>query len=191
MIVPEDKINQSDFEKYRNYLKFLARVHLSSQYSIKMDISDVVQQSLLTAFENKHQFRGSTNEEKLAWFRSILIRIVQHAARKLNAQKRDIKREQSIEQSFDASSMSLLKTLKASESSPCQRAMTEEQSLQLMNAMEQLPDDQRQALILKYWQGKSMQEMAQSMNKSISAIGGLLHRANKNLRKSINSPDKS
>ena len=156
-----------------------------------MDPSDVVQQSLLTAFEKKHQFRGSTNEEKLAWFRIILIRTVGHAVRKLNAQKCDIKLEQSIEQSFDASSMSLLKTLKASESSPSQRAMTEEQSLQLMNAMEQLPDEQRQALILKYWQGKSMQEMAQSMDKSISAIGSLLHRANKNLRKSINPPDKS
>ena len=67
--------------------------------------------------------------------------------------------------------------------------MTQEQILELMNAIEQLPQDQRQVLILKYWNGASLQEMALSMNKSISAIAGLLHRATKELRKKINPTD--
>ena len=50
-------------------------------------------------------------------------------------------------------------------------------------AMTKLPDNQRTAFLLMYFQELSYKEIAETMNLSISSIESLLHRAKVNLRK--------
>ncbi len=85
-----------DFGKYRGYLKFLARTYLSTNYQAKLDLSDVIQQSLLCAVQARGQFKGTTEQEWLAWLRKILIHTVKRFVRDLNAQMRDVKRERRL-----------------------------------------------------------------------------------------------
>ena len=54
-------------EKFRDYLRLLARVQLDPRLRGKLDPSDVVQQTLLEAFEKREQFCGTTNGELAAW----------------------------------------------------------------------------------------------------------------------------
>jgi len=60
------------FDQFRNYLKTLARVHVSSALRGKTDASDLVQETFLRAHEAFALFRGSTEAELAAWLRSIL-----------------------------------------------------------------------------------------------------------------------
>ena len=58
-----------------------------------------------------------------------------------------------------------------------------EQSRRILNALNDLPSSQRLAIVLKIYDGLSYHEIAQLMNRSVSAVDSLLIRAKKNLRK--------
>jgi RNA polymerase sigma-70 factor (ECF subfamily) len=83
-------------ERYRQYLVVLADRQLDSRLRGKLDASDVVQQTLLEAHENKEHFRGTHEAELIAWLRKILANNLLDAIRGLRRQKRDVAREQSL-----------------------------------------------------------------------------------------------
>ena len=60
-----------------------------------------------------------------------------------------------------------------------------EQSVQLLNALSELPTSQRLAIVLKIYDDMSYQEISKIMDRSISAVDSLLIRAKKNLRKKL------
>jgi RNA polymerase sigma-70 factor, ECF subfamily len=60
-----------------------------------------------------------------------------------------------------------------------------ELSLQVKNALEELPTSQRAALILKVYDDLSYHEISQILGRSISAVDSLLIRAKKNLHKKL------
>jgi DNA-directed RNA polymerase specialized sigma24 family protein len=63
-------------DRFRSYLKFLARVQLDPRLRAKLDDSDLVQQTLLQAHRAIGQFRGSTAEELAGWLRQILAGVL-------------------------------------------------------------------------------------------------------------------
>ena len=77
-------------ERYRDYLRLLARLQLDPRLYGKVDPSDLVQQTLLKAHQALHQYRGSTSAEEAAWLRQILARTLANAVRDLARAKRDI-----------------------------------------------------------------------------------------------------
>ncbi len=68
---------------------------------------------------------------------------------------------------------------------PEDRLIDSEQSVQLLNALNELPTSQRLAIVLKIYDEMSYQEISQIMDRSISAVDSLLIRAKKNLRKKL------
>ncbi len=174
--------NDVEYTKYRSYLQFLAKTYLSTRYRGRFDQSDIVQRTMLNAFTDREQFLGRTEAELIAWLKTILIRQIAQATREARTQKRDIKREQSIEASIDASSMRMGIFLTSKLSSPSQQAVRHENIVAIADALEFLPENQRQVLVLRYWEGMTIQKVAESLGKSTPAIAGLLHRASKKLR---------
>lgn len=177
-----DIAQSKEFLEYRGYLQFLARHHLSMRFHGKLDYSDIVQQTLLNAYATHAQCKGTSEGERLAWLRQILVRNVARATRDLNVQKRDIKRERSIEADIDASSMRLEEFLMDSQSGPSQSLARRDRVCVIANAIESLPDEQRQVIMLRFWDGKTLKEVGESLGKSTSSVAGLLHRATKKLR---------
>ncbi len=170
-------------ESYRDYLFLLARVQLAHQFPGRIDPSDLVQQTLLKAYQNRDQFRGSSEPEQMAWLRAILANTLADAVRKISP-KGGV-REWSLEASLEQSSRNLEAILAAKQTSPSQRVIRHEQLTRLADAIAQLPDDQRQAVELRHLQGLATVEIAQKMNRSVAAIGGLLHRGLRALRVSM------
>ena len=169
-------------DRYRAYLRLLARLNLDPRLRGKLDPSDIVQQTLLQAFQGLTQFRGKTPGELAAWLRQILARNLAMAVRDFKRGKRDVARERSIEQAIDASSSRLDAWLTSEETSPGQQAIANEQALRLADALEALPDAQREALVLQHWQGWSLAQIGQHLGRSPEAAAGLIKRGLKRLR---------
>jgi len=68
---------------------------------------------------------------------------------------------------------------------PEDRLIDSEQSVQLLNALNELPTSQRLAIVLKIYNGLSYHEIAKIMDRSVSAVDSLLIRAKNNLRKKL------
>jgi RNA polymerase sigma-70 factor (ECF subfamily) len=175
-------------ERYRTYLRLLARAHLRSQLRGRLDDSDVVQQTLLEAHRHAGQYRGTTSGELAAWLRQILARQLANALRDETRQRRDVRRQRSLEEAVEQSSARLEQWLAAEQSSPSQHVERDEQLLRLAGALPELPEGQREAVEMRYLHGLSLQEIAEQLGRTPEAVAGLLHRGLEALRRRLEGP---
>jgi RNA polymerase sigma-70 factor, ECF subfamily len=166
-------------DQYRDYLLLLARQVLDPWLQGKLDASDIVQKTLLEAYQGIANFRGQSKNELAARLRTILTRNVTDAARKFG---REVGHERSLEAALEESSLRLEQWLATDQSSPSQQAMRQELLLCLAQALAQLPPDQRTAVEMKHLQGRSVNEIAERVGRTEEAVGGLLRRGLRKLR---------
>jgi RNA polymerase sigma-70 factor, ECF subfamily len=179
-----------DLERFRAYLVLLARLEISPRLRDKVDLSGVVQQTLLEAHQGLIGYPGGpkTEAEMTAWLRSILSHNLADVLRKLTARKRDVRREWSLEKALDQSSSRLEQWLTVDQSSPSQRAIRQEEILRMAATLATLPEGQRRAIELHHLQGWPLAEIAAELNTTKAAVAGLLHRGLKNLRMQLDPP---
>ena len=169
-------------ERFRSYLHLLARLQLQGRPPARLDPSDVVQQTLLEAHRQRGQFRGQTDVERAAWLRQILAHNLADAARRLHRDKRDVRRERSLEKELEQSSAQLGLWLAAEQSSPSGQAACHEEAVRLAGALAELPEEQREALVLQHWHGRSLDEIGRHLGRSPAAVAGLIKRGLRQLR---------
>jgi RNA polymerase sigma-70 factor (ECF subfamily) len=179
---PEDAWH---LERYRDYLRLLARLHLSPRLRSKLDPSDVVQLTLLKAHQHREQFRGQ-GLERAAWLRRILANTLADAAREFGGAKRNVVLEQSLEAALQQSSARLEAFLGPQPSSPSEEAMRHEALVRLAAVLAELPDDQRTTVELHHLQGCAVAEVATHLGRTEAAVAGLLRRGLKKLRELLN-----
>jgi RNA polymerase sigma-70 factor (ECF subfamily) len=171
-----------ELRKYRAYLDVLARLQVDRRLQGKIDLSGVVQQTLLEAHQAEEQLQGRSGAEKAAWLRRTLAHNLADEVRRLTRGRRDIRREQSLEHALEQSSARLEAWLVAETASPSQKAERQEQALHLAGALGRLPEEQRRAVELRHLKGLSIAEVAAELGCSRSAVVGLLNRGVKRLR---------
>ena len=176
-------------ESFRAYLLLLARLQLGDRLKGKLDASDLVQQTLLDAHRQRHQFRGHSAAEMAAWLRRMLACNLADAQRALGREKRDVARERSLEAALEQSSGCLESWLAAEQSSPSARVVRGEELTRLADALESLPEAQREALVRHYWQGKTLAAVAAELERTPAAVAGLLQRGLKTLRTLLTEPE--
>jgi RNA polymerase sigma-70 factor (ECF subfamily) len=172
-------------DRFRDYLCLLARVQLDPRWQAKVDPSDVVQQTLLKAHQARDQFQGGDAAKQAAWLRRILANTLANVFRDLGRGKRDAALERSLEQALDDSSARLEAWLVADQPSPSEEAMRHEQLVQLAVALEHLPDDQREAVVLRHCHSWSVQQISAHMGRSLAAVASLLRRGLKQMRQQL------
>lgn len=171
-----------ELDRYRSYLQMLARAEIAPQIRRRVEPSDIVQQTLFEAYQKRELFRGHTDGELAQWLRQMLLHNVLDATRALRRQKRDIGRERVLGTMLHDSSSHLADVLAADHTSPSQQVSKTEQVLRLAEAISQLPQDQQDAVVLHHLQGKSLAELATILDRSQTAVAGLLYRGLKRLR---------
>jgi RNA polymerase sigma-70 factor (ECF subfamily) len=172
-------------EDYRDYLHLLARLQLDARLQGKLDPSDVVQQTLAKAHQNRDQFRGRTAAEQAAWLRRILANNLVDAVRKY---QREVPFDFAPEHAVHESSARLEAWLAAEQSSPSERVGHEEQLLRLAAALARLPDDQRVVVELHHLKQDAVADIAHRLGKTEAAVAGLLRRGLKKLRQLLHEP---
>jgi RNA polymerase sigma-70 factor (ECF subfamily) len=165
-----------DLERFRHYLSLLARLQLDTRLQGKVDLSGVVQQTLLEAHQAWNQLERMDRARQAAWLRKALARNLTDEVRKLITAARDVGRERSLEAAVEESSARLEGWLVAEQSSPSEQAERNEQLLRLAQALAQLPEDQRNAVELHHLKGLPLGEVAGRLERSKGAVGKLLYR---------------
>jgi RNA polymerase sigma-70 factor (ECF subfamily) len=186
-MAPEHSITGLKLERYRGYLRLLAKSTVDPRLQQRLEPSDLVQQTLLNAYQKRDQFRGSTDAELAGWLRQVLMHQVTDALRGLNRDKRDIARERSLEARIEESFSRVDQWLVSEQPTPSMGAAKAEEKLRLADAMLALPHDQYQAIALHYLQGRSLAEVAGRLKRSRAAVAGLLHRGLKGLKATLES----
>lgn len=174
-------IDDQTIERFRAYLRLLASSQVDTWLGGRVDASDIVQQTMLDAVVRRDQFRGSTEGELVAWLRAILSNNMIDAVRHHGRAKRDVARNVSLDETISDSFRRVDALVAGHDATPSQRASNNEQLLRLPVALEQLPEAQREAIVLHHLQGFKLKETAHRMGRSESAVGGLLHRGLKRL----------
>ena len=170
-------------ERFREFLCLLARMQLDPRLQGKVDLSGVVQQTLVEAYQAIGQFQDWTEVQRTAWLRKTLTNNLTDEVRKLCTAKRDVGLERSLEATaLEESSSRLDLWLAADQSTPSQQAIRHEQLLCLASALTDLSEDQRQAVELHYLRGLSLAEVSSQMSRSKGNVAVLLFRALKKLR---------
>jgi RNA polymerase sigma-70 factor (ECF subfamily) len=175
-------------EAYRPYLHLIARLQLDPRLRGKLDPSDLVQQTFVKALQALDQFRGQTDAELGAWLRQILARTLTNALRDLQRDKRDVFKERPLDAAVEASSARLEAWLADPHSSPDERAERNERLLRLSAALERLPADQREAVVLHHLQGWTVDAVAAHLGRTAAAVAGLIKRGMKQLRLALQPP---
>jgi RNA polymerase sigma-70 factor, ECF subfamily len=187
-VSPEQEADR-ELKAFREYFYLLARMQVVPGLQGKVDLSGVVQQTLLEAHQAMDQLRGRSEAEKAAWLRKALAHNLADEIRKLTAARRDAGREESLQRALEESSARLEAWLVAEQSSPPEQAERHEQALRLAEALAGLPDKQRQAVELRHLRGLSLAEVAAELDTSKAAVVGLLHRGVEKLRALLSEPD--
>jgi RNA polymerase sigma-70 factor (ECF subfamily) len=170
-------------EPYLPLLHQQARqIRLSHRLRRRLDAADLMQEALLKAHANWAAFQGTTEAEWLAWLQEILASTAIDQVRKARAKKRDVRWEQSLQDSQARSVARLGSVLVSREASPSQIAEQHELAEQVARALEQLPPAQREVVGLRDLSQRSTAEVAGRLGRTRKSVAGLLRRGRRRLR---------
>jgi RNA polymerase sigma-70 factor (ECF subfamily) len=172
-------------EAHRAALHRLAERQLDVRIAVRVDASDVIQQTFLEAHRSFPQFAGRDVRDLAAWVQGILDHKVAAAIRDHTLlQKRNVRRERSMDDSR-AGKGPLKQELDAGLSSPSQKVMRGEEAERLTQALATLPEDQREAVRLRHLEGWALADIARHLGRTPAATAGLIKRGMQALRRRL------
>jgi len=169
-----------ELEGYREYLGLLGRLQLNDRLAGKVDVSGVVQITLLEA--HQQGWSEISEDERVPWLRRVFANNLLDEIRKFRTQGRDVTKEHSLQQSLENSAIRLNDWLAAEQSSPSRNMMRAEESVRLAKALACLTAEQREAIELHHLKGLSLAEIGKHMGRKKGAVAGLIFRGKQRLQ---------
>jgi RNA polymerase sigma-70 factor, ECF subfamily len=157
----------------------------------KEGVSDIVQDAMQNVFVNFRQFHGGTEEEFLAWTRTIFSRVWIDVQRYWYSRIRDFSREQALQQASDSSTAEELLT-DDQNPTPSSVASRNEEIDRLLAMVDELPDRQRLVVLLRKMFNHSWPELGMLMfrpheaENPAEAARQLFNRAKQQLSEKLN-----
>ena len=173
-------------EAVRPYLLAVAKDELASELRPKLAASDVVQIAVWKAWQGFGDFRGQTRAELISWLRTILGNCAAEGARRYRGTaKRDVRREQSLEQMASEFGGALAD----STNSPSINMMASEERQRMERSVRRLSSRNEQAIRLRNDLGLSFAEMGVALSCSANAARKLWARAVKELGRELHGDE--
>ena len=173
------------FDLYRNYIGILARLQIDRRLRGRIAPSDLVQDTVIEAERNFAGFRGRSEGELIVWLRNVLSTQVARLYRHHSAQQRDYHFEQQLNIEMDESSQMLQRAFDMKQWSPSHAATHREEVVLLADALEQLPRDYREVILLRHLEGLRFDAIAERMGRSVHSVKNIWARALGKLRDSL------
>ena len=166
VVAPEADFTRALYEQYANQI-FRYCLH---QLGSREEAEDAVQSTFLNAFRGIR--RGVVPELESAW----LFKIAHNVCL---SRRRSTWRRGRIESPADFDVVEELTP------APARRA---DELIGLQDVLEQMPENQRRAILLREWQGLSYREIAEELEVSQAAVETLIFRARRSLAQGLEQP---
>jgi RNA polymerase sigma-70 factor, ECF subfamily len=170
-------------EPYRPLMRLILRSQLRRPLEGKVDLSGVIQQTMVEAHANEQALNSWPEERRLGWLRIALLNNLRDELRKLHRDQAAT----SLNEEGHCGNGTLADLVSSEQTSPGQGATRNEQLLRLARALDGLLADQRRAIELHHLEGMSLVETAKEMNRSLQSVVGLVFRGLKQLRSELHT----
>lgn len=114
---------------YRNYLRLVARSMMGAALRVKLEPSDLIQETFLKAHRDFAGFQGQTENEFITWLRSIMARTLADQVKYHRRKRRDLGRQESLDLLLEQSALGLQNALASHATSPSDGASRREQAV--------------------------------------------------------------
>jgi len=173
------------FALCRNYLGVVARSQVESWLRVKVDASDLVQQTMLEAHRDFDRFAGTSEKEWLGWLKKILSHNAADFVRHYRGTaKRQARREVRFRDPADSLSPGAPEPAAAGRT-PSQEFLLLDDELRVAAALGEMPEDYQEVIILRNLQRLPFNEVAERMDRSRPAVQMLWMRAIKKLQAAL------
>ena len=176
-------------ERYRPYLRVLARLGIRDGLEGRLDASGIVQDVFVAALKARDGPAFCRGTDLLPWLRRILVNVLANKVKALRAAKRRGDLEVSLHALIERSSARLDELFAATSPSPSDLLLSEERRLLLAAALNILPDRQQEAILLHHIEGRPIVEVARLLGTTTPAVTGLLRRGLEKLRAKLQPAD--
>jgi RNA polymerase sigma-70 factor (ECF subfamily) len=152
-----------------------------------VSVEDVLQDTFVQVFRDIGRFRPRRDGSFSAWLRTVAENRLRDTIKAFRRKKRGGRFRQ-VYGSADpqASSVGDLFEILSAESHTPSRSVARREWVQAVQvAMAGLPEDYREAIRLRYLEGKSLSQVADAMQRSPGAIRGLIGRAREKMRAAL------
>lgn len=178
----EDAWNQLN-NQINNYLTLMADKNMPPAIRGRVNPSDIAQQTILEVVKGINGFRGRSTPEFFGWLNQIMRNQSARMARDLTRQKRDVRRQVSIN-SKDSTNEPRI-DLPDQNASPRTKAIEREQLDLMDQALTLLPEEYEQVVRWRNLEELSYEQIAEKMNRSVGAVSKLWYRAMVRLKEEL------
>lgn len=171
-------------DDYRDRLRRMVFCRMDPRVAARVDASDIVQESLIEAGTKWDDYLQHREVPLYAWLRRVCWqRLVKLHEFHLNAAKRSARREQNVGVALpDHSSVMLMGQLVGRQITPSKELVKQEMVQTVRSAMQQLPNNDQEVLVMRYLEQMSSKEIAACLDISEPAVNMRHMRALERLR---------
>jgi RNA polymerase sigma-70 factor (ECF subfamily) len=165
------------FAKYRPRLAVLIHYKISPELRGRVEVDDILQEVFFTASQDVGNFTYRSAGSFMSWLARIADHAIIDAARSMGRQKRHAAEMLRFRSASNPAGPEPV------DSHTPSRIFAEQEGLQrLLDKLDALPPDYRDAILMAKVESLSPTEMAERLGKSREAVAVLLHRAIQRLR---------
>jgi RNA polymerase sigma-70 factor (ECF subfamily) len=144
------------------------RLRLGRDLRARLESRDILQAAMLKSVEHLREFKGGGTRSFLAWLARIAEHEIRDCADRQHRQKRDAAREAPLDDQAPVPAITR---------SALSRVILDEEARRLEEALESLPPEHREVILMRKFEELSFAEIGRRMGRSDDACRMLLVRA--------------
>jgi RNA polymerase sigma-70 factor (ECF subfamily) len=170
--------------RHRERLNRLVAVRFDRRLAARVDPSDIVQETLADAAMRLDQYLANRPMAYYPWLRRLALDRLDKTYRRHTAVRRTVRREEQPALPED-SAFALAERLMMVQTDPVHAAQRNERKAQVRRLLDQLPDGDREVLVLRFLEQLSSSETADVLGITSGAVRLRMMRALKRLRSQL------